>query len=166
MEASTSTYRLIPTFVACMRWAMLTCLCIFVGVFLVVGGTRLIQGLPVPEHWSTRPAEILTLFLALTCGMGIVIYGVGRIWGAALSERSLTATTFWGRRVEVPLLSVTDVRSLSIQGLPCLLVKSNATRSELYILTLGLDAPEVYNRLLAAAGPTHPLTTWFAPHDA
>jgi hypothetical protein len=149
-----------------MRWALLTCLSIFVVVFLMVGGMRLAQGLPLPEHWSTRPAESFALLLALSCGMGIVIYGVGWIWGAALSEQSLTATTFWGRRVEVPLLSVTEIRSLSIQGLPCLLVKSNATKSDLHILTLGLDAPEVYSRLYAAAGPSHPLTMWFAPHDA
>jgi hypothetical protein len=121
------------------------------------------QGLPVPEHWTTRPLEFLTVFLALVSGMGIAIYGVGWIWGAALRGQMLTATTFWGRRVDVPLSSVTEIRSLSIQGVPGLLVKSNANKSNLHILTLGLDVPEVYDRLYAAAGPTHPLTMWFAP---
>jgi hypothetical protein len=149
-----------------MRWAFWVCLSIFIVVLLIVGGTRLAQGLPLPEHWSTRPSQFLTLFLVLVFGMSIVIYAIGWIWGAGLKGQTLTAATFWGRRVEVPLSSVTDIESISIEGLPALLVKSSATKSNLHILTLGLNTTEVYNRLCETAGPAHPLTIWFARRDA
>ena len=161
----TSNYRMAPAFSACLRWSAWFCVALVVVVLVVVGGGRLLQGQPLPEHWASRPQEFLVFVLALTMGMALLVYGVGWFFAAKLSGTSLIATSVWGRGIEVPLSSVTEIQPMSVEGIPTLLVKSSATKSSLYILALGLDTREVYEHLRVAAGAGHPLTRWFAPRE-
>jgi hypothetical protein len=131
-------------------------------VFSIVAATRLSNGLPLPAHWATQPFQHLALLVALAFGIAMVIFGIGWLWGAELSGASLLGRSVWGRRIEVPLASVTEVRPVSVEGLPALLVLSGANNPQVHIFTLGLDVREVHQRLHGAAGPANPLTQWFA----
>jgi hypothetical protein len=160
---SAQSFRLVPPVSACVRWGLLAIGTVGVAATLFTTLVRLLKGLSLPAHWSTSLLQMLGFAIALGVVLGLVIYGIGLLWGATISADSLSASNYWGRKVKVPWTSITGIEPTSIQGLPALLIRSSATSSVLYVYTLGLDTAEAYKRLCLTAGPSNPLTTWFAP---
>jgi hypothetical protein len=156
-------YRLVPPAKACVRWGILT---IGMAVVISVAFTtiiRLSRGVQMPPHWTSGWLKIVGFSAALGAALGLLIYGIGLVWGATISEHFLCATNYWGKKVRVPWSSITKVERTTVQGLPALLVHSSAVGSALYVYTLGLKLPEVYEKLCETAGPNNPLTRCFAP---
>jgi hypothetical protein len=161
MRDTSTAYRVYPPLRACIRWG----LTLFFWVALIVSAlpfaVRLWRGQPFPKDWLAHTGTFLGLVIGIGVTIGLGIYAICRIWGATFTQGTLRATTVWGRMVEVPLSTVTDVTPGSVQGLPVLIVKSGASKALLYIYTLGLDRDSVRVHLSSLAGPDHLLTKAF-----
>jgi hypothetical protein len=160
IDGSTS-YRVYPPLRACVRWG----LTVFAWVALVITilplAMRLSRGQPLPKGRLALIGTLVALVVGVGVTVGLGVYAICRIWGATFTQATLRATTVWGRMVEVPMSSITDVAPGSVQGLPALIVTSAASKAALYIYTLGLDRDSVHTRLSSLVGPDHLVTKAF-----
>jgi hypothetical protein len=156
------TYRINPPLSACLRWALKLLFKVAVAMTLITVGGTYFMGRPLTTPWTTLLGAEVAVIVGVGAFLGILIFGICRIWGTTLKDGAIRATTFGGRMMRVPLSSVTDARPGSVQGLPVLVVKSRATDSHLYIYTLGLDMSAAHARLASLAGPDHVLTRAFS----
>jgi hypothetical protein len=101
-----------------------------------------------------------TLFSIIT-GMGIVVFLLMFSVGAVVTPEALHASTYWGRRVKVPWASITNVTAGSLEGLPLLIIQSEAPKAKLYVFTLGIERQEAHMKLYSMAGPDHLFTKFF-----
>jgi hypothetical protein len=163
MHTPSTRYRLYPPIGACLRWS----LTLMFWLLIVVIGFSLFKqwgwGQPFPQTLISRSGNFIAFSAGLGFLLGLCIFGMGWVWAATFGPETLRATNLWGRMTDVPYSSIATVRAGSIQGLPVLIIQSSASRSGLYIYTLGLDRELVYSQLYTLAGPDNPLTQAFKP---
>jgi hypothetical protein len=155
-------YRLNPPFTACMRWAFTYFLIAVVVLCLITVGMRIINKQPLPAHWFEDPSSLILTLVVIALGMGIAIFALLYILGAVVTRSHLRASTYWGRRVNVPWSSITNVTIGSYEGLPAVIIQSDVVRAEVYVYVLGIDRREAHAKLSSMAGPDHILTKCFA----
>ena len=165
MTNEEAAYRIYPPLGACVRWALklFLWLSIITITFTVAG--RLLRGQPLPMDFLEITGKIILFCFGVGVVLGLLIFAICRVWSTTFRDGSMGATTLLGRMAEVPLSSITEVRSTSIQGLPVMIVKSSSSESELYIYTLGLDRDAAHLRLSSLAGPENLLTKAFGSHE-
>ena len=161
MIDTSTAFRVYPPLRACIRWGLTLFLWVALIVSVLPFVLRLWRGQPLPKDWLAHSGALLGLLVGIGVTIGLGVYAICRIWGATFTQGTLRASTVWGRMVEVPLSTVTDVARGSVQGLPVLIVKSGASKADLHIYTLGLDRESVRMRLSSLAGPDHLLTRAF-----
>lgn len=138
-----------------MAWVLL-----FTSIFAIGGGA--LAGRPIPKPTFESVGVIVGCVVGMGLLVGFFVFAVGLVWGSVLGPGTLRASTLWGRMVEVPLASITDVRAGSVSGMPVLILKSSAATSELYVYTLGVDRASACARLNSLVGPDNLLTQAFS----
>ena len=140
-------FRINPPLGACIRWGLKMMFWVVVAttVFTVVG--RYLRSQSLPSPWLRLLGTDLGVMFGGGLTLGTFIFAICRVWGATLKSGEIKATTYGGRMIRVPLASVTDAQAGSVQGLPVLIVNSHATKSALFIYTLGVDKNKVHAEL-------------------
>lgn len=154
-------YRIYPPLGVCMRWALKVSLWAGLSTVAAIVVTRWLSGQHFPGAFTDIAVKVVATLLGTGVVLGLVMFVLCRVWSATVKEGSLRATTLSGRMTEVPISSIIAVRSTSLQGLPVFIVKSNVSKSDLYIYTLGANTEAVHARLSALVGPEHPLAAAF-----
>jgi hypothetical protein len=159
---NSATFRINPPLGACILWGLKVMFWV-TATFTVFGIiSRYLKNQSQPNSWMKLFDTDIAVIFGIGMTLGLFIFSICRIWGTTFKEGALKATTFGGRMIQVPLNSVTGVQAGSVQGLPVLIVKSDAAKSDLYIYTLGVDKSLVHAKLVSIAGPDHLLTRAFS----
>lgn len=162
MTNVTPTFRINPPLSACIRWGLKLMFWVATAATVLAAVKRYLRSQPLPTPWLRLFVTELEVIFGVGLILGVLIFAICRIWAATLKGGELRATTYGGRMVRVPLASVTGAQVGSLQGLPVLVVNSHATKSPLFIYTLGVNINEVYAELASVAGPDHVLTRAFS----
>ncbi len=156
--------KIYPPIGPCLRFSVKT-LGLILGFVLLLGiVVRFFKGEPFIGFLLI--SQLSLLFVGLAALLGVILYVILRVWAWSVDPSGLTGRSYWGRRSHIAWKDVAKVGSVTVEGIPALVVTSATSKREVFAYTLDANIPEIHAHLFRYAGPQHVLTQWFRPAAA
>jgi hypothetical protein len=156
--------KIYPALILCLRFSLKR-LGFILGFLLLLGiAIRALRGEPFIGFMLIF--QLALLFAGLAALLGGLMYLILRVCAWSVEPSGISGRTYWGRRSCIAWTEVDKVVSVSIEGIPALVVTSANSKREVYAYTLGANVSEIHEHLSRHAGPDHVLTQWFRPAAA